>query len=157
MTTNPEYLANLGLTPDQASIYLALLNNGPQSASSLAKLSGIKRTYIYYLCQELAKENLVKLTRQGKTSTFAPLSPDNLITRAEAIKIKAQTTLASLESALPELNSKFRLTSTRPVVSYFEGFAGVKKVYLDTLTATTPILALVETSAVDLEIYEWVT
>lgn len=157
MSTNPDYLANIGLTPDQASIYLALLNNGPQSASGLAKLSGIKRTYIYYLCQELIKENLVSLTQQGKTTIFMPLSPDNLITRAEDIKTKAQTTLSSLESILPELNSKYRLTSSKPVVSYFEGLDGVKKVYRDTLTATTPILALVETNAVDPEVYAWVT
>jgi len=154
-TTN--FLENLGLSAEKTTIYLTLLEQGPQTAISLAKLTGIKRTYIYHLCQELVKENLLKLTAKGRTTYFSPLSPDILLTKAEEKRAQAETALISLESLLPDLQSKYRLIDTKPVISYFEGVEGVKKVYLDTLTAKTSILALVETNTVNPEVYEWVT
>lgn len=153
----PNNLQNLGLSADQTAIYLTLLSSGPQSAISLAKLSGIKRTYIYHLCKELEKEGHIKLAQKGRTTYFSAQSPDLLLAKAQEKKALAETALLTLQSILPELQSKYRLTDTKPVVSYFEGLEGIKKVYLDTLTATTPILALVETSSVEPEIYQWVT
>ncbi len=150
-------LENLGLSPDQSAIYLSLLNSGPQSAVTLAKLTGIKRTYIYHLGKELEKEGLIKLTSKGRTTYFQAQSPDILLSKAQEKKAQAETALLTIESLLPDLQSKYRLTDTRPIISYFEGVEGVKKVYLDTLSATTPILALVETSSVEPEIYQWVT
>ena len=155
--TIPDYFKQLGLSPEKATLYLTLLNNGPQTAISLAKLSGIKRTYVYHLSQELAKENLIKLTQKGRTTFFSALSPDTLLARAQERQSQARLAMAGLEAALPDLQSKYRLSDTRPVVSYFEGVEGVKKVYRDSLTSKTPILALVETSEVEPNVYKWVT
>jgi len=155
--TIPDYFKHLGLSSEKATLYLTLLNSGPQTAISLAKLSGIKRTYVYHLSQELAKENLIKLSQKGRTTFFTALSPDTLLARAEERQTQARLAMAGLESAIPDLQSKYRLSDTRPTVSYFEGIEGVKKVYKDTLTAKTPILALVETNEVETEIYKWVT
>lgn len=148
---------NLGLTPDQSSIYLALLDSGPQTAIALARLTGIKRTYIYHLCKELEKENLLRLTQKGRTTFFQAQPPDLLLTKAQEKKAQAETSLIALESLLPDLQAKYRLNDIKPTISYYEGIEGIKHVYLDTLKSPTPILALVETSSVDKDIYNWVT
>lgn len=127
----PNNLQNLGLSTDQTAIYLTLLNSGPQSAISLAKLSGIKRTYIYHLCKELEKEGHIKLTQKGRTTYFSAQSPDLLLAKAQEKKAQAETALLTLQSILPELQSKYRLTDIKPVVSYFEGLEGIKKMYQD--------------------------
>ena len=69
-------LTDLGLSSDQSQIYLSLLENGSQTASKLAQTTTIKRTYVYRLCQELQKLNLINFQTQSKTTIFVPLSPN---------------------------------------------------------------------------------
>lgn len=138
--TIPDYFQHLGLSPEKATLYLTLLSNGPQTAASLAKLSGIKRTYIYHLSQELAKEKLIKLEQKGRTSYFVALSPDNLLAKAEERQTQARLAVAGLEAALPELQSKFRLTDSKPAVTYYEGVEGLRKVYKDVINTKEDII-----------------
>lgn len=137
----PNNLQNLGLSADQTAIYLTLLNSGPQSAISLAKLSGIKRTYIYHLCKELEKEGHIKLTQKGRTTYFSAQSPDLLLAKAQEKKAQAETALLTLQSILPELQSKYRLTDTKPVVTFYEGEMGIIKANLEVLNEKKEILA----------------
>ena len=152
-----EILTNLGLTSEEADIYQSLLNNGSQSASELDKTSKVKRTYVYRICQELAKKNLVTIEKKGQTTRFIPQSPDFLLTQAQEQKVKAEQAQQALETILVQLKSKFNRVEAKPTISYFEGIDGVKKVYLDTIKTNKPILALVETSKVDEKVYRWIT
>lgn len=140
--TIPDYFKQLGLSSEKATLYLTLLNSGPQTAISLAKLSGIKRTYVYHLSQELAKENLIKLSQKGRTTFFTALSPDTLLARAEERQTQARLAMAGLESALPELQSKFHLSDAKPAVTYYEGVNGIKKLYQDINSNNQDIILL---------------
>src|SRR3569833_1103000 len=70
------YLLKLGLLPEIADIYLALLAYGPQTISQLARHSGIERTRIYRLLEELKRSCLVEIETRYKRSIFkaAPIS-----------------------------------------------------------------------------------
>ena len=129
----PNSLENLGLTPDQSAIYLSLIDSGPQTAITLARLTGIKRTYIYHLCKELEKEGLLKLTQKGRTTFFQAQPPDLLLTKAQEKKAQAETALIALESLLPNLQAKYRLTDVKPNVTYYEGIEGIRKLYQDVI------------------------
>ncbi len=159
-----DLLQSLNLSAEQTDIYLSLLRHGPQSAGRLAKSTNVKRTYVYTVCQELAKLGLLKTSlvgeaspRAGKTSTFTPSSPDALLTLSEQIQLSAKAAKTSLENILPDLLSLYRLTESRPVVNYHEGPEGIKKTYLDTIKVGQPLLSIVETSKVDQKVYDWVT
>lgn len=152
-----DIFTNLGLTPEQATIYQSLLENGPQGASSLAKTTSVQRTYIYNISKQLLSLGLIKEEKRGKTTVFTALSPDYLLNLAETQKIKVEQARISLESILPDLKKKYAVSETKPVVTYYEGLEGIKKVYLDTLKDQQPIYALVQTSAVDPDVYSWVT
>lgn len=154
---NLETLIEAGLSPEQAEIYTSLLENGPQTAIGLARSTTVKRTYVYRICQELAKLNLANTQTKANTTYFAPLSPHILLSHIEAKKAQTEAALHAIQGTLPQLESMFRLIDTKPVITYFEGVEGIKKVYLDTLTSHTDILALVQTSQVDPDIYSWVT
>lgn len=153
----PEVLINLGLSPEEADIYLSLINSGPQSAGQLAKSTKVKRTYIYSVSASLVKKGLVSQSKKGKTTVFSPMSPDKLASLVENKKVLIEQAENTLESIMPSLKEKFEAVDTRPVVTYYEGADGIKKVYKDTLKNAKEILALVETSEVDPEIYNWVT
>ncbi|OGG09580.1 hypothetical protein A2154_01480 [Candidatus Gottesmanbacteria bacterium RBG_16_43_7] len=152
-----DILTSVGLTPEQADIYLSLLTHGAQSASGLSKTTKVQRTYVYKICQELITQGLVNQSAKSRGATYMPLSPDHLLAIAEENKTKAATAVRALEGVLPELKSKYSVVEEKPVITYFEGIEGIKKIYGDTIKESKPILALVETSKVDQRIYEWVT
>lgn len=152
-----EILTSLGLTPEQVEIYESLLTNGFQTAAQLGKSTKVQRTYVYPVAKELVVKGLVAMDKKGRTTVFIPQSPDHLLTQAEEVKTKAIQAQKALEGILPSLKSKYQAIETKPVVTYYEGVEGIKKVYLDTIKEKQPILALVETSKVEQEIYNWVT
>lgn len=152
-----QILVNTGLSPEQSEIYLSLIDHGPQTAISLAKTTKVKRTYAYKICQELANQNLISIEKKGQTTFFAPLSPNIINNKLSEKKAQIESAEIGLQNLLPSLLSKFRLIDDKPIITYFEGIEGIKKVYLDTLSENKPILALVETTKVHPEIYQWVT
>lgn len=150
-------LMNLGLSEEQTDIYLSLLENGAQSATQLDGSTNVKRTYVYKICDELVEKGLVSQEVKGRATRFAPLSPDYLLSEAEQRKQEAKQAKRSLERILPNLKTKFSVVDTKPVITYFEGVEGIKRAYRDTLKEGVEIYALVQTSKVEPEIYDWVT
>lgn len=150
-------LHDLGLTSEEIEIYQSLLINGSQPASRLAKTTKVKRTYIYNVVDKLMKRGLVSQSKKYGALYFVPLSPDKLLGLVQKEKEKVERVEQTLESLLPILRSKYALSEDKPVVTYYEGIEGVKKVYLDTIKKPEPILALVETTKLEPKIYEWLT
>ncbi len=65
-------LKNLGLSDQEADIYLAMLKLGGSQASKIAKDVGIKRTTIYPILKKLASEGFVNVYfRQNKRFYYA--------------------------------------------------------------------------------------
>ena len=150
-------LQNLGLSEEETEIYLSLLNSSPQSAGQLGKTTKVKRTYVYRITDQLIQKGLIKKSLKGKTTVFTPLSPDNLLVQAQSQKQKTDEAITTLEALLPELRNKYKSVEDKPTISNFEGIEGIKKVYLDAIKEGQPLLAIVETSKVRQEIYEWLT
>ncbi len=154
-TTYSPIFTGLGINPDQADLYTSLIQNGPQTAVQLAKNTSVKRTYVYKLCEQLVTLGLIRQEIKGKTTTFVAENPDKLLDIAENQKRQAETAAHSLENILPTLKSQFAATDTKPIITYYEGLEGVKKVYLDTLKEAQPIYALLDTSSVHPEMRLW--
>lgn len=137
----PEVLVNLGLSTEEAEIYLSLLSDGPQSASQLSKSTKVKRTYIYSVSASLIKKGLASQTKRGKTTIFSPMSPDKLLSLVENKKVLLEQTENTLESIMPSLKEKFEAVDVRPVITYYEGENGIKKANLEVLAEKKEILA----------------
>jgi sugar-specific transcriptional regulator TrmB len=152
-----QILINSGLSPEQSEIYLSLIEHGSQTAIGISKTTKVKRTYVYKICQELAHQNLINIEQKSRTTFFTPLSPNIILNKLSEKKSQIESAQIGLNSLLPSLLSKFRLIDEKPIITYYEGIEGIKKVYLDTLSENKPILALVETSKVDPDVYQWIT
>jgi sugar-specific transcriptional regulator TrmB len=126
-----QILESVGLTPEQADIYLSLLTHGTQSASKLAKTTKVQRTYIYKVCQELISRGLIAQTKKDRGTTFLPMSPDHLLTYSEEQKTRSLQAQSALEGILPTLKDKYESVEERPVITYYEGIEGIKKVFKD--------------------------
>ncbi|HEY5667747.1 MAG TPA: helix-turn-helix domain-containing protein [Candidatus Saccharimonadales bacterium] len=97
------YFAKLGLEPEIADLYLALYAHGPQSISSLSRISGVERTRIYRLIDQLLDSNLVELATQNKRGIVkaAPVSNLRILINRREEELKNLTDeLELIEQAL---------------------------------------------------------
>jgi sugar-specific transcriptional regulator TrmB len=140
-TTYTTILSQLGLTPEQAKMYQALIDKGPQTATKLSQNSSVQRTYIYNLSKQLTELGLVTLEKRGTTTLFAAQSPDLLLNLAETQIQKANQAQRALEGLLPSLKDKYALSEERPVVTYYEGPEGVMRANMQILEEKQTILA----------------
>ena len=123
-----EALKNLGVEDKEAKVYLACLELGNGTIQEVAEKSGVKRTSIYNILEDMKAKKLVsELKRENKISLI-PQDPNDLVVRAEE-KVK------EVRVALPELLSIYNLPANKPKVSYYQGIEGIKKVYQDFLEA----------------------
>ena len=127
-------LRSLGLTENEALVYLATLELGEANMQELARKSGVKRTSIYNFIDELKERGLLIETIKKKRKIYSSVTPDQLI------EIE-KTRLAELEYTLPELRAIQNKTKTKPRVRFYDGMEGIKEVYADTLQDKNEILA----------------
>lgn len=130
-------LENLGLNEKQTKVYLACLELGSASVAELSEKSGVKRTSIYNFLEELIQKGLLSELHQG----------DNILLIAEDPKVlveKAKHQLQNIQTALPELLGMFNRPGNKPKVHFYQGIAGLKKVYEETLKSQEPIYAFTD-------------
>lgn len=119
-------LKQIGLDEKQAKIYLALLELGETSIKEVAIKSGVKRTTIYDIIDEMINFGYIKVTVQGKRKRFIAIDPDNL-------KIVIKKREALLDEILPELKSINNASGIKPKMLFFEGVQGLKEAYEESL------------------------
>jgi len=71
-------LEQLGLSPSEAQVYLAVLGDGPLAAAAIANETGITRTNVYPTLCSLADKGLVE-GGAGYGSKFAAVPPDQAL------------------------------------------------------------------------------
>ncbi|MFC1651629.1 TrmB family transcriptional regulator [Patescibacteria group bacterium] len=119
-------LQQIGLNQKEAKIYLANLELGEASIQEIAKKSGIKRTSIYNLIDDLVKRGVIHVVIKKNKKRFVAAEPGTLK------EIIAQRKKA-LENILPDLKMLSGTTKEKPRVRFYEGLEGIKAVYNDTL------------------------
>lgn len=150
-----EVLTKLGLTSEEADIYLSLLNFGSQTAIQISKNTKVKRTYVYKIIQGLILKNLAIKTQKDKTTVFSPLGPDHLLSLASQKKQEAELAEKSLENIINSLKSFYVASQDKPVVTIYEGIDGIKKIYEETIKESQTIYAVLQTSEVEPTLRDW--
>lgn len=76
--TLAEELTHLGLTPTEAQVYLALVQNGPMGASAIAAATGLARTAVYPTLGALVDKGLAD-AGEGYGSRFSPVPAEQVL------------------------------------------------------------------------------
>src|SRR6478736_4366890 len=76
--TLAEELTQLGLTPTEAQVYLALVQNGPMGASAIAVATGLARTAVYPTLGALVDKGLAE-AGEGYGSRFSPVPAEKAL------------------------------------------------------------------------------
>jgi len=129
-------IATLGLSEEEARVYLALLELGSQPASVAARKAGFKRGHTYNILHSLAGKGIVQEFIKGKTRSFTACSPASLISILENRRLDLENQKRTLTEALPDLERLRNPAAVQPKVRFFQGVEGIKEIYEETLRGT---------------------
>ena len=125
-----ELLDRIGITGNQATVYLTLLRLGRAAAVEIARQTGIKRPTVYDNLRELQDQGLVSITAHGTRRVYIAEDPKRL----QQLARRYQHTVRSL---IPQLQQIFAGSAGLPHVQMFEGAEGVRQVFEELLSTTT--------------------
>lgn len=151
-----QLLQNLGLSHQEAEIYLLLLKYGESPVQKIVKESKLKRTTVYAILNGLEQNGLVTKKDILKKIHFKPVSPSKLVDIVEQESQKVAQTKSNLNAMLPHMNSLFLTSVEQPVVRMFEGIEGLKEIYKDILKDSKPGFSVLQEDDMDKELEEWV-
>ena len=105
----PSRLKKLGLTDNEISVYLALLQQSKATGYDIAKQTGLTQPSVYFLLDKLREKNLALKTPRGKRHYYSAKHPQDLLD-------EKKKDLASVEEIMPDL---LALTHTEQVPKLF--------------------------------------
>ena len=135
------YFATLGLDTDIADIYATLHQRGAQTLSELARNSGVERTKIYRMLDELKATGLVEVETQYKRDILraAPISNIEVYLSSKEQQLRnARASFSAIEQLLLSGNPSAAGTK----VQFYRGPEGLKQMNWNETKATTEILAM---------------
>jgi sugar-specific transcriptional regulator TrmB len=140
VTAIRSYFSKLGLEAEIADIYLALHSYGPQSMSELSRNSGVERTRLYRLIDQLLESNLIEVESHYKRGVIKAAPIANLrilITQKEQELQSLQDELGLIEQVL----GRNSLSSPATRVQFYQGAQGIRQMLWNELQATTDIVS----------------
>ncbi len=136
-------LQNLGLSENEAKVYLAMLELGPSTMLQIAAKADVNRPTAYVQIERLKKLGLVSTQTKGKKQFFIAENPDQLVSVIEEEAKRTEEKKVELTKILPDLASLFRVAGGRPDVRFFEGKEGLQRMREEFLTTNdTEILSI---------------
>ncbi|HEU5122134.1 MAG TPA: helix-turn-helix domain-containing protein [Candidatus Saccharimonadales bacterium] len=130
------YFFKLGLSSEIADIYLALYAYGDQTISELARHSGVERTRIYRIKDELLASNLIEVESRYKRQIFraAPISNlQILLTKKEQDLRELYKGFGDLQNSL----SHHRQQSETTKIQAYRGIEGLKQMFWNQTRTTS--------------------
>ena len=121
-----DILIQSGLTTKQATVYLAALELGQFSITSLAHKSGIKRPTCYLIVDDLISKGCITKVPRAKKGLYVAESPDVLVEKAEQ-------QIQKLKTITPQLKRLHQKSKTEPLVKFFLGPKSMENIYRDIL------------------------
>ena len=114
-----EELMQYGLSEKEIDLYLACLKAGSITSQRISELTGIRRSTVYEVVENLKKKGLITTHTQNKKFYFTASEPKSLIQR---LKEKEEL----VKKILPDLNKISQSVPEKPSVMLFEGKTSIR-------------------------------
>ena len=116
---NTENLQELGLSENEAKLYVALLELGPSTTGPIIKKTGLYRVIVYDTLEKLLKLGLVNYSLQKNIKRFEAEDPKQLIELVKNKEIIARSVVEDLQKIKSEEPSE-------QGVFVYEGWKGIR-------------------------------
>ncbi len=124
-----QVLRAIGLTPRQASIYLAGLKLGPAVVSQFASTLMVNRQQMYAELARLVQEGVMEATGIRPRRYFA-VSPEQLLRREEEKQHSQEQVVETIEAALPSFRDYTTASEvTLPLMTSYQGLDRIRRAY----------------------------
>lgn len=144
-----ENLAQLNLSNDEALLYIELLEK-PNTHLQLARSTGINRTKVYRLAEQLERRGLI-LRRTDDRGTFLVASDPNALEielSSEEAALKRRRKV--LKEAIPQLRTFYKDAKNPFVIHTYEGVDGFKQMQWHELQTKDELLTFGNTTLEDM-------
>ena len=126
LTKLSKQLRDFGLSENEVSVYIALLQGGSDTAANIAKKAKLNRSTTYVQLDTLMNYGLASTFKKGKKTFFSPESPHNVKRLISAKIEELEHERDNIESLIPDLNELYVSTGEEADVKTFEGVEGLK-------------------------------
>ncbi len=137
-----DVLEKAGLDKKESDVYTTLLNNGGLTVLEIARESGQPRTNLYNILEDLKQQNLVKEIKEESTTKYFPQSPKEIEKLLDRKSQMLKHAKLNYEILLNSLQSQFTLIEHKPLITYYEGLKGLRRLYDDVNQTGEDILLL---------------
>lgn len=137
-----ETLCQIGFTHNEAKIFIALVELGPQPANIISRKTGLQRTTVYPVIKSLEKKSLISSFLKNGVKYFTVNNLKNLLEYVERKRRLLDHHRDFVIDILPKMEQLRSKMFVQPKVHYFEGRAGVQTVMEDSLDANGPIFCI---------------
>jgi len=137
---NTQLFEQLGLSPNEARIYDALLTYGGSGVTTIALRSGVHRSNTYDTLNRLLEKGLVYEVFGQRETVYEPVDPEKFLEFIEEKK-------SMLEAAMPGLQTSFHETKVEERAFVYKGVQGVKNYLRDALKTGEDIYSFVAKGA----------
>ena len=119
------HLEKIGLSKQEAKVYINTLKLGIAKASEIAQKSDIKREASYYILKTLQEKGFISEVIKSGVKYYNAVQPKRIL---EIIEEEKQQKTEFIKDILPDLESLQKIALTRPKIEVYEGLAGLKTV-----------------------------
>jgi len=131
-------LKSFDLTEKDIKVFMKTLELGAQPASHIARVCEMPRNTVRSILDVLVKKGIMVRTKRANTQYYATEKKENIIRmlkfRRHKLEEEIDQKISLLEQYGEELSAR-HWAASRPRITFYEGMAGLEKVYEDTLTA----------------------
>ncbi|MBI4155290.1 hypothetical protein HY498_04355 [Candidatus Woesearchaeota archaeon] len=125
-------LERIGLSRQEATVYINTLKLGTAKASEIAQKSLIKREACYYILKLLQEKGFISETIKSGVKHYSAISPKRIL---DIFEDERQHKIETIKEILPELESLQKVAFKRPKVEVYEGVEGFKTAISNVLEA----------------------
>lgn len=130
-----QYLRLLGMTAEEAVVYLDLTSHGESTPLLIARRTGINRTKVYRVVEEMAREKLVEVEVGNKTTLVAPAPVEQLQRRLVQKQQRVAMLASGWANAVERLEQLGVQEKAETKVKYYKGKAGIEQMVWNVLSA----------------------
>jgi sugar-specific transcriptional regulator TrmB len=117
-------LEDIGLSPNEATVYLALLEIGQTPAGGIIKKTGLHRSIVYETLDKLIERKLAFSLKKQKITHYQPLDPERITQTVER-------QLALVHDLVPSLRALTEKTASE--IAIYEGPEAYRRYWLEAL------------------------
>lgn len=129
-----EYLELLSVSQEGIQIYITLIERGPLSVSALSKLSGVERTKLYRIADELIAQGIIGEVLDYKKRLFKASESHEIHRLVEQKKLQTESLVHNFSTFSDSVHSLVKKTSPTSV-QYYRGQDGIRQMLWNELGA----------------------